>query len=389
MPAPASAQTVAEIKTTLTTQHAAYLAAIESKASKETVAAIQKQIDAQDVLLARRIVADSQSEPLLDQLKANDDVTKLLRDKRGTAVIHLDGKTALQIMRKQVTETGLGFATTGVMPIERIPGIVPEARQVLRLRDVILARPTTMPVVDFVYVSQPMTIASPVAEASTKPEESLVFTSRSEKVRTIAAWIPASKQILDDLTELQGYIVTSLPYYVDLAEELQVLAGDNVGENMNGIIPQSADFNVALLHAPSGWNRIDIIGLTISQITTAKEIQPTFIVLHPTDWWNIRLTKDSFGRYVLGDPQAMVRPNIFGLDVVATTSISQGTFLVGSGDPVAAELRDRAEMQVEISTQHADYFTQNLIAIRAERRSCIVVKRPNSFVSGTFSTSPA
>ena len=73
----------------------------------------------------------------------------------------------------------------------------------------------------------------------------------------------------------------------------------------------------------------------------------------------------------------MVRPNIFGSDVVATTSISQGTFLVGSGNPVAAEIRDRSAMQVEISTQHADYFTQNLIAIRAELRSCIVVKRPS------------
>jgi HK97 family phage major capsid protein len=81
-------------------------------------------------------------------------------------------------------------------------------------------------------------------------------------------------------------------------------------------------------------------------------------------------------------------PRIFGLDVVRTTSIASGTFLVGSGSPVTAEIRDRMEMQVEISTEHSDYFTRNLVAIRAEKRLAFVTKRTASFVSGTFTTSP-
>jgi HK97 family phage major capsid protein len=90
----------------------------------------------------------------------------------------------------------------------------------------------------------------------------------------------------------------------------------------------------------------------------------------------------------LGDPQIAVRPNIFGLDVVPTTSMAAGTFLVGSGSPVAAEIRDRMEMQVEISTEHSDYFVRNLVAIRAEKRLALITKRPNSFVTGSFTTSP-
>ena len=201
MPAPASAQTLTEIKTQLTATHALHKKAIEEKADKATVDALQRQVDALDVAHAHRLISDSHSEPLLDQLKSNEDVSKLLRDKRGTCVINLDAKTAQSVMQRKatMTETGLGFQTTGVMGIDRIPGIVSEARQVLTIRDVLFSRPTTMPVVDFVYVSTPMTIASPVPEASLKPEEALVFTSKSEKVRTIAAWIPASKQVLDDL----------------------------------------------------------------------------------------------------------------------------------------------------------------------------------------------
>lgn len=195
--------------------------------------------------------------------------------------------------------------------------------------------------------------------------------------------------MLDDLTELMGFLQTSLPYYVDLEEELQLLSGDNVGEDLHGLLSQAATYNSGLLPKPAlGWTRLDVIGTAIQQINAAKEIDPTFVVVNVNDWWSIRLTKDSFGRYILGDPQSLGRPSIFGLDVVSTTSIASGTFLVGSGSPVAAEIRDRQGMQVEISTEHADFFVRNLIAIRAEKRLALVTKRPLSFVQGTFTTSP-
>jgi hypothetical protein len=38
----------------------------------------------------------------------------------------------------------------------------------------------------------------------------------------------------------------------------------------------------------------------------------------------------------------------------------------------AAERRDRMEMQVEISTEHSDYFVRNLVAVRAEKRLALV-----------------
>ena len=288
-----------------------------------------------------------------------------------------------------ITSSAVGVATTGVLQIDRIPGITLEARQTLTVRDLLSARPTTMQVVDFVKVNTPMANASPQVEGSAKAENAVTFSSVSEKVRTIATWIPASKQILDDFTELMGFINSTLPYYVNLAEELQLLSGDNTGENLHGLITQAAAFSTGLLSSSKGWNKIDIVGRAIQQITAAKELDPTFVVLHPNDWWEMRLTKDGFGRYILGDPQTNVRPSLFGLDVVYTTSIANGTFLVGSGNPIASEIRDRMEMQVEISTEHQDFFTKNLVAVRGEKRVVLVVKRPNSYITGSFTTSPA
>jgi len=55
----------------------------------------------------------------------------LLPDRRGRATITLTGKDVSLTEQTTITGVGQGFITTGVMPIERIPGIVPEARQVL------------------------------------------------------------------------------------------------------------------------------------------------------------------------------------------------------------------------------------------------------------------
>jgi HK97 family phage major capsid protein len=192
------------------------------------------------------------------------------------------------------------------------------------------------------------------------------------------------------MPELIGFLNSSLGYYVDLAEEQQLLSGDGSGENLHGLIPQAASFNAGLLpSAAKGWTKLDVIATAIRQVDRTKEIAPTFVVVHTDDWWDIRLTKDNFGRYILGDPQSQVRPSIFGLDIVSTTSMSPGTFLVGSGSPVAAEIRDNMELTVEISTEHSDYFIRNLIAVRAEKREALVVKRAASFIYGTFTTSPA
>jgi HK97 family phage major capsid protein len=370
--------------------------------TKNAVVKLQTQVDAIDVKLAAKLIADQGTGPtLVKTVKESESVQRLLKDHRGSAVISLKGRDVLELMSQKniisATNTGsdgsdtmtpVGVATTGVLQIDRTPGIVAEARQVLKLRNLLSSRPTTMQVVDFVNVVNPMSIASPVPEASLKPENQLTFASVSEKVRLLATWIPATKQVLDDFTELMGFIQATIPYYVNLEEELQLLSGDSTGENLHGLVPQAVAYNPGLLHAKAGWNYMDVIGTAIQQINALKEIDPTFVVLNTNDWWTIRLTKDGFGRYILGDPQANVTPMLFGLDVVSTTNIAQGTFLVGNGNSIAVEIRDRMEMAIEISTENQDYFIRNLVAIRAEKRLALLTKRPNSFVGGTFTTSP-
>ena len=77
------------------------------------------------------------------------------------------------------------------------------------------------------------------------------------------------------------------------------------------------------------------------------------------------------------------------LAVVETTAVSAGEFLVGAG--FGAQIFDREDAAVEVSTDHEDYFVKNKVAIRAEERLALTVTRPESFVHGYFdlSSSPS
>ncbi|MBB5331884.1 phage major capsid protein, partial [Tunturiibacter gelidoferens] len=218
-----------ELKTALANLSAGIAAA--APASK--LQALQSQVDAIDIRLAQKHFGGSFGVSLKTMLEENEDVSRLLRDKRGKAFIKFQGADQLATLRgKSIisatvggTSEGdallpVGVSTSGVLQIDRTAGITTEARQKLKIRDVLTATPTSMAVVDFLKVSTPMSIASPVPEASTKPENQLGFTSVSEKVRLIATWIPATRQVLDDLPSLMSIIQGSLLFYIDLEEEL-------------------------------------------------------------------------------------------------------------------------------------------------------------------------
>ena len=42
----------------------------------------------------------------------------------------------------------------------------------------------------------------------------------------------------------------------------------------------------------------------------------------------------------------------------------------------------------EVSSEHSDCFTKNMLVIRCEERLCLQVMRPAAWIYGTFTCSP-
>jgi HK97 family phage major capsid protein len=362
-------------------------------ASQETKAQLEGILKRQDELEQKLAASPSTKagRTLETELKENESVNRLMRDRKGTAYLSLKGDAARQMIeaKSTVTSSTVGFPTAGVMPEER-GAYVPEARKQLRMRDVIASRPISVAQYSWPKYSITGTKASPVAEASQKPINTYDPTTVTERVKTIATYFKTGRQVLEDWSELQS-ILTSLGSYKYNSEmDRQILTGSNTGEDLNGLITQAQAFDSALLSAATGYTYFDQLNAAAQQIAEDDELTPTFFVVHPRNWYQMLRLKDGDKNYMLGGPTAGTGlQRIWDMTPVPTTQISSGTFLVGSGTPVASEFRNRMELEVAISTEDADNFTYNLVTIRFEGRGLLACYRPDAYVTGTFLNSPA
>ncbi|ELQ6039669.1 phage major capsid protein [Cronobacter malonaticus] len=274
---------------------------------------------------------------------------------------------------------------TGLVEPQRLPGIDTAPKQRLFIRDLIAPGRTAAPAIFWVQQTGFTNAAKVVPEGTTKPYSDIQFATQITPVTTIAHMFKASKQILDDFAQLQSTIDAEMRYGLKYVEEQEILFGDGTGAHLKGIVPQASAFSAAF--EVEKQNGIDVLRLAMLQAQLAR-FPASGHVLHFIDWAKIELTKDSLGRYILANPAALSGPTLWGLPVVATeTAAFQGKFLTGAFN-AAAQLFDREDANVVISTENADDFEKNMISIRCEERLALAVKRPEAFIYGAF-TAPA
>lgn len=253
-------------------------------------------------------------------------------------------------------------------------------RRSLAVRDLLTIVPTTSGAVEYPKQTTRTNNAAPVAETELKPESDYAFEQKALAFSTIAHWITASNQVLDDAPQLEGLIDGELRYGLQLAEDGQLLLGSGSGVNVHGIIPQATAYTAPIVIASA--TMIDQIGLALLQVTLG-DLPCEGIVLHPSDWLKICLLKDAAGGYLFMDPQKTTAPTLFGVPVSTTVAMPQGKFLVGAFR-TAATLYERMTATVLLSTEDRDNFIRNRTTILAEERVGLALKQASGFVYGTF-----
>lgn len=269
--------------------------------------------------------------------------------------------------------------TVGVAP-DRQPGVIPGTQRRLTVRDLISPGRTTADLIQYVRETGFTNNAAPVSEGDKKPQSELTYDMVQTAVTTIAHFFKASKQILADFAQLESQINARGMYGLKLAEENQLLKGTGVGINLNGIYTQATAFSAPIALAGS-VTMIDTIRLMLLQAELA-EYPSTGIVLHPSDWAKIELTKDANRQYIFANPRSMISPGLWGLPIVATQAMTVDTALVGAF-ALGAQIFDREDANAVIATQNEDDFVKNMITIRIEERLALAVYRPAAFIKNT------
>ena len=274
-----------------------------------------------------------------------------------------------------------------LVPAQRLPGIITPAEQRLTVRDLLPQARASSNLIEFASEASYTSNAgaqgdtSPVGhgEGERKRESAFTFTLSNAPVVTIAHWIPASRQVLSDATMLQGHLTGRLLYGLKLKEEQDLLTSDGGAGKVQGINNAAAAFS----HGVTNQTILDTLLKAILQVSLSNYEASAF-VLHPIDWFNAMLLKDTTNRYLFSDPQSMVAPRVWAKPVVATQTQTLGRFTAGAFS-LGAQIWDKEEATVRISENVASHFIENMVAILVEERLALTIYRSTAFVYGNVS----
>jgi HK97 family phage major capsid protein len=257
------------------------------------------------------------------------------------------------------------------------PGIIDLRFKRLVVADLIASGTTDSNSITYMKETTFTNAAATVAEGAAKPESTLVFDQISDLVQVIAHWLPVTEQMLEDVSAIRSYIDARLRLGVQLAEEDQLLNGDGTPPNISGILDRSG---LATAVARGSDTNADAIFKQRTAIATTAFVDPTGVVINPTNWQTTVLAKDANGQYYGAGPFAGMQTiqTLWGLPVSVTPSIAAGTALVGDYAGSAQVFR-KGGIRVEATNSHSDFFVKNLQAIRAEERLALAVYRPGAF----------
>lgn len=355
------------------------------------VKVVKEQVDAIEQRVARGGAMGGPAAELSigAQVAANDGIKALCERARNGS----GGARAGVTVKATITSaTSLADGSAGDLLVPHRDQVVQLPRRPLRLRDLLPVIQVSGNSVEVPKQTGFTNNAAPVAEAALKPQSEFQWDMATIPVRTIAHWALASRQILDDVPMLMGYIDSDLRFGLDYAEDNQILNGSGTGQDLNGIYTQATVFAAGALVVATP-NMMDAIAAAILQ-AELTDVEVDGIVMHPSDWTRILLIKESGGIYLAGDPVRgnlvdytgrSTTPTLHGRPVALSKAIGAGNFLVGDFKG-SATLYDRWQTRVEVSTEDSDNFRRNLVTILAEKRVALNVKRVTSFIKGSFAT---
>ncbi len=279
-----------------------------------------------------------------------------------------------------------------------LPGIYRANEAPLRMRDVLMNLSTTSDAITVMQENVFTNAAAEVAEATAnngagltggvKPLSDITFTEATFPVRWIAHYVEITRQMLEDMAFMEGYINQRLLTGLQRREDNQFLNGTGVAPNLTGILQTAGiqalttagEFTASpVANVGAAPENLDRLRRGIRKIRWTALAEPTFIVLNPVDAEKIDTLTDTTKQYLIGGPLAPAQRRLWGLQVVESANIAANTALVGDG--TMAAVVDRNQARIYTTDSHSDYFIRNIFVILAEERVALPIFRPSAFAT--------
>lgn len=200
--------------------------------------------------------------------------------------------------------------------------------------------------------------AEVVTEGDEKPEAILVSTVDSKSLKTLAHYVNATRQVLEDSSAMRSWI------------DGQLLQG--VFRKMN---EEAADaLTGATLPTATAADLLSAIRVGIGVVEEAG-FAADAIVLNSADY--AALDVDMLSKTLDGD---RIRGSYWGLPVISSSAVASGTAYVGDFAAGSAFF-DRNVASVYVTDSHAENFTSNIITILGEARGLAEIINASAFAA--------
>ena len=290
-----------------------------------------------------------------------------MREKRLFApnMIDVDVKTLLQTSAgwQPRTDNGQKVVDKIIRPVQ--------------ILDLIPVDQTEMFEIPFMAETTRTQAAAELAEAGTYAEDAFVFARQTSPVRKIGSEIPVTDEQLADVPTMRSLLDNRLRFGLQARLDLQIIMGDGTGSNLTGINSTSNLQTQAKGSDPTA-NAI-FKALTLVRIT--GRAQPNAIVMHGTDWQNVRLAQNAQGDYQFGPPTVVGPDTMWGLPVSQFEGSTAGTAWVGDFARYS-QLYYRKGVEVAVGFIN-DQFIKGQVTLRADVRAAFVVYRGQAFCKVT------
>lgn len=252
------------------------------------------------------------------------------------------------------------------------------------IRDVVTILQTGSNLIEYVRVNALTRAAAIVPEATSatddaalKPKASMALEVVQTGVKTIAVIMQATRTILADAPQLESMMTAFMRTDIDLELEEEVISGPGGANHFTGL-----ENTPNLTAQPFDTDMLTTARKARTKAAIVGRARSTGFLLNSYDWEELDLTKDAENRYYFGGPLAMGQKMLWGLPVIESEVIPQGTFY--TGDLKQMVIWDRQDPSLYITDSNRDHFERNIIDILYEGRWAFGVLRPPAIVKGDF-----
>jgi len=271
------------------------------------------------------------------------------------------------------------FLTSAGWPPEstRTGIVIDEPTRPIQVIDVVPSGQTGQAAVLYMEETTRTHNAAEVAEGGAYAESEFVLEEKNEPVRKIGDSVPVSDEQLDDVAMAQSYLDQRLRFGVRQRLDGQILNGDGTAPNLEGVLNRTG-----LQTQAKGTDPIpDAVHKAMTKVRVTGRAQPGAVMFHSNDWQKVRLLRTSDGIYIWGSPSEAGPARIWGLPVVQTEALTEGTALTGDFANFS-QLFERRGLEVSMGFVGSQ-FTQGMQTMRADMRVALAVYRPAAFCEVT------